>query len=203
LDVNKIGNISVDVVGLKFPNPIACEVNFTRFLDVDLGENSPDEVHFVSQNPNLLTIEKMQLIGSKLRLKVTPLQRGKPVIEARLGSPNGPVLAFQEIDEFTWDFPANSAILFDADTGIGESSITIKADLDYLNVIFNMFASKASFKNGAWAFSAKTDTFFKKPDPSFGFIRTLDYVLEMPMGEMSYCFSAVVFQGDLAVSRSR
>jgi len=58
-------------------------------------------VFFTANDPTLLQVSVKATTARGVRLYLKPLKAGTPILQARLGSPTGPILAQQEIDEFT------------------------------------------------------------------------------------------------------
>jgi len=98
-----LGSMVVNVAYVDFAGPVACQVGYKREKGVEVY-GPLDQIFFTSKNPNLeVSVKTNTSYGVRLYLK--PTSRTEPVIvQARLGSINGPVLAEQRIDAFDIDY---------------------------------------------------------------------------------------------------
>jgi len=92
----------VTVVGIDHTAPVACEVGYTRPLDVPLAPDATDAV-FGANDPSQLAVGTgaYDATAGLQALDLTPAKRGTPRVTARLGDEQGPILWVREIDEFT------------------------------------------------------------------------------------------------------
>jgi hypothetical protein len=115
----RVGSLRIVVIGVVFPKKVACEVGFTRSVDVNTGGRPGTDVFFGPLDPADLTVSIQQVSGNWARLLVMPLRRGTPVILARLGARDGPVLGQREVDEFTQRTTSAKVLLTTDDEGGG------------------------------------------------------------------------------------
>jgi hypothetical protein len=116
------------------------------------------------------------------------------------------MLAMQEVDEFTLDIPALENTVFNSETGVGTTTITVKPYISDMTFMLNMFAHTSTFRGGANTFSINTsaasssngeNAFSMVANPNTGetdgeFL----YDIEMPAGETMYCFNLSPTQDD-------
>jgi len=161
---------------------------------------------FTSKNPNMeVSVKELTAYGVRLYLK--PLSRALPVVlQARLGSATGPVIAEQEVDEFTVDSSAATDVVVNDATDTANTFLTMKPWIPNLDVNCAMFAHYSTFAGGATAYSLNTSDFGAldvNGDPAVelgvdsetGETQAVIRVdLEIPPDEDTYCFSAVFDQ---------
>jgi|GEM_PF-3254603 len=193
IDGSPVGSLKVVVMSVDLHGPIACQVGYQRTKDVVVSPAAEvGRLSFVPADPFYLETSVNQTLADGARLNVKALGRGKVFLQARIGGANGPVVAHQEIDEFTVDLPAKVAALFDGETGVGASTLTMRPFIPGVRFKFVMFSSGASFNGGLTQFYAYTsDSFQQSLDPATGeTVGTYDFQIEVPAGCTSYCFAA-------------
>jgi hypothetical protein len=106
---------------------------------------------------------------------------------------NGPLLAMQEVDEFTRDTQALQHLL--VANGEGNTKLIIRPYIPNINVKLSMFAHSSTFAGGQTAISSNTNQFDRIYDPiTDEFIAVGHVAIEMPTNEKSYCFSYALDQ---------
>jgi hypothetical protein len=88
------------VTQVDLQGPIACQIGYRREKEV-LVYGPASAVYFTANDPTLLQVSVKETTARGVRLYLKPLKAGTPILQARLGSPTGPILAQQEVDEFT------------------------------------------------------------------------------------------------------
>jgi len=165
-----------------------------------------NQIFFTSKNPNLeVSVKTNTSYGVRLYLK--PTSRTEPVIvQARLGSATGPVLAEQKIDAFDIDYSPITHIVVNGATGIANTYMTMKPWVPNLDVNYAMFASFSTFADGSIAYKVNTSDFTTKNvngdpavelvvDPSTGETQAILRVdFGIPPEESGYCFRATFDQ---------
>ncbi len=100
------GEMTVLVIEVDIWGPIACQVGYTREKRVWVNPFGwpEEEVHFGAVDPDYLggvAVKEYDNAGAIIDL--TPLKSGTPVLTARINGETGPIVAWQEVDEFTLD----------------------------------------------------------------------------------------------------
>ncbi len=192
IDGGVVGSLKIVVVSVDLHGPIACQVNYLRTKDVIVGPAAEvGQISFVPADPFYLQVSVNQNLETGARLNLKPLGRGKLFLQARIGGANGPVVAHQEIDEFTTEQPARVGAVFNGRTGVGQSRVTMRPFIPGMRFKFVMFSSGASFNGGLTQFYAYTsDAFEQVFDPATNeTIGVCDFGIEVPAGCNSYCFT--------------
>jgi hypothetical protein len=94
------GALTITVVQVDMQGPIACQIGYRREKEA-LIYGPTNAVVFTANDNALLQVSVKEPTDRGVRLYAKPLTNGTPVIQARLGSAGGPVVALQEVDEFT------------------------------------------------------------------------------------------------------
>ncbi len=204
-----VGSLTIYVSYVDIKGPIACQVGYTREKYVIVQAPS-NEVFFTANIPALMNVGVKAFTAQGVTLRLQALQRGSPVLQVRLGSPTGPVVAQQPVDEFTLESSAVPGIVAVMDSESGQATLRMRPYIPAIIFDFNMFASSSTFYGGVRSFRINTsDTnsptsepgFRTENDPETGeTIGVLDFTLEVPTNENSYCFSANPMQIDAAAS---
>jgi hypothetical protein len=185
----------VKVLSVNLDGPIACEVGFQREKGVDIFGGVNADVSFSTNDSYLMDVSVKQATtyGSRLFLKTK--KRGTPILLARLPGVNGPLLAMQEVDEFTLDIPALENTVFNAETGVGTTTITIKPYISDMTFMLNMFAHSTTFAGGVNSLNASTNVFTQIYDEESGeIVGKYTFDMEAPPTENLYCFALKVDQ---------
>lgn len=96
-----VGIATVRVVGATLNGPIACQVSYQRNKDVSTSPGLASSVSFVSNDPVRFQVSVASTSTNGASLKLRPLLGGKPLnLQARAGSPTGPLIAYQKLDVF-------------------------------------------------------------------------------------------------------
>jgi hypothetical protein len=185
----------VKVLSVNLDGPIACEVGYQREKGVDIFGGVNADVSFSTNDSYLMdvSVKAPMTYGSRLFLKAK--KRGTPILLARLPGVNGPLLAMQEVDEFTLDIPALENTVFNAETGVGTTTITIKPYISDMTFMLNMFAHSTTFAGGVNSLNASTNVFTQIYDEESGeIVGKYTFDMEAPPTENLYCFSLKVDQ---------
>jgi len=100
LDGISFASLVITVTQVDLQGPIACQIGYRREKEV-LIYGPASAVFFTANDPTLMEVSVKETTARGARLTLKPLQAGTPILQARLGSPTGPILAQQEVDEFT------------------------------------------------------------------------------------------------------
>jgi hypothetical protein len=100
LDGVSFASLVISVTQVDLQGPIACQIGFRREKEV-LVYGPASAVFFTANDPTLMQVSVKETTARSVRLYLKPLKAGTPILQARLGSPTGPILAQQEVDEFT------------------------------------------------------------------------------------------------------
>jgi hypothetical protein len=191
----------VHVVYIDFDGPVACQVGYKREKGVAVY-GPTDQVFFTAKDPALLEVSVKEQTSYGVRLYLKALGRGTPVVQARLGSATGPILAEQELDEFILDTSAVQHLLVNGATDTANSIVTMSPWIPNLNINFAMYAHYSTFAGGATAYTLNTSdqtsvdingdpAIDLSVDPTTGETQAVMHVdIEIPADESSYCFSA-------------
>jgi hypothetical protein len=183
----------VKVLSVNLDGPIACEVGYQREKGVDIFGGVNADVSFSTNDAYLMdvSVKAPMTYGSRLFLKTK--KRGTPILLARLPGVNGPLLAMQEVDEFTRDTQALQHLL--VANGEGNTNLIIRPYIQNINVNLAMFAHSSTFAGGQTAINSNTNQFDKIYDAvTDEFIAAGHVSIEMPTNEKSYCFSYALDQ---------
>jgi hypothetical protein len=195
------GSLVVHVVYVDFDGPVACQVGYRREKGVAVY-GPTDQVFFTAQDPALLEVSVKEQTHYGVRLYLKALGRGTPVVQARLGSATGPILAEQEVDEFILDTSAAQHLVVNGDTDTANTIMTMKPWVPNLDINGAIFASYSTFAGGATAYTLNTSdqtsvdvngdpAIERVIDPATGETQAVIRLdIEIPAVEDSYCFSA-------------
>jgi hypothetical protein len=100
LDGISFASLVISVTQVDLQGPIACQIGYRREKEV-LVYGPASAVFFTANDPTLMQVSVKETTARGVRLYLKPLKAGTPILQARLGSPTGPILAQQEVDEFT------------------------------------------------------------------------------------------------------
>jgi hypothetical protein len=201
VDGISVGSLIVHVVYVDFDGPVACQVGYKREKGVAVY-GPTNQVFFTAKDPALLEVSVKQQTSYGVRLYLKALGRGTPVVQARLGSATGPILAEQELDEFILDTSAVQHLLVNGETDTANSIVTMSPWIPNLNINFAMYAHYSTFAGGATAYTLNTSdqtsvdingdpAIDLSVDPTTGETQAVMHVdIEIPADESSYCFSA-------------
>jgi hypothetical protein len=201
VDGISVGSLIVHVVYIDFDGPVACQVGYKREKGVAVY-GPTDQVFFTAKDPALLEVSVKQQTSYGVRLYLKALRRGTPVVQARLGSATGPILAEQELDEFILDTSAVQHLVVNGETDTANTILTMKPWIPNVDINFAMYAHYSTFAGGATAYTLNTSdqtsvdingdpAIDLSVDPTTGETQAVIRVdIEIPADEDSYCFSA-------------
>jgi hypothetical protein len=206
IDGGPVMQMLVSVVEVAFNGPVACEVGYTRDLEITVvPPAAAGGVAVEAADPDLLAVYADHPTPQGQLLKVSPLMRGRPMMEARLGGANGPIVAVQEVDEFTIVLQVDEmkgALQCFGDDNIGRSHIWISPHLPGIKVRFKNHQPGCSFMNDKQELTIDTGTDFR-PDPyrvdSAGYY----YGVKMPPDSDRYWFSVFFTQNGVQVASEK
>jgi hypothetical protein len=190
----QIGSATVTVAEVRLPKAIACQVGFTRTVDIHTGVHDPAGLVVVANDPRLLAIVRGPAVDNHLRITLKALGRGSPVVEVRQGSANGPLLAARAVDEFTVSTAAMQEIMVDDEDGHASGVITMHPWIPGLGLDLAMFAHSAIFADGP-AVSTTTDDLPTRIDPATGeVVADIRVDLLVPPTETAFCMRTLFSQ---------
>ncbi|MEO5368146.1 MAG: hypothetical protein H7831_17700, partial [Magnetococcus sp. WYHC-3] len=196
-----LGSLIVHVVYVDFDGPVACQVGYKREKGVTMY-GPTNQVFFTAKDSKLLEVSVKGPTSYGVRLYLKALKRGTPVVQARLGSKTGPILAEQEVDEFTVDSSAATHVVVNGATDTANTFLTMKPWIPNLVVNCSMYAHFSTFAGGATAYNLNTSdsgtvnvngdpAVELVVDPATGETQAIIRVdFEIPTDEDSYCFKA-------------
>ena len=212
LDDVPSGGVDVRVKPVDFKGPIACQVGHQREKEV-VVYGSMDGIFFTSSDPTILRVSVGEPTADGVRLRLAAIQHGKPVLQVRLGSSTGPVLAEQPVDVFTLELGGSCRVGNGNNaTGI-PMSVRMRPYLADLRMDFTMVATFSTFDNNARSFSVNTSdatastnlpSFRSAVDEATGEkIGIVDFTVEIPESESSWAFGSGVSVTECAFPYTR
>lgn len=200
IDGASVGTLQVTVMSADLTKPIACQVGYTREKNVVVAP-------FAAVANVVLTSGDMASLavavkgpfdnadGQGTALYLTALKRGTPVLVARLGSGNGPIITCKEVDEYTIEQDARAVIVVNGTTEIGTVTLTMRPYIPELVYHFEMFASQSTFAGGLTYFEANSTTFQQVFDSATGeTVGILKFDIEAPPVAITACYRLWVTQ---------
>lgn len=187
-----MATIYVDLKG-----PIACQVGFTREKTVVV---TPAEegvnLGFRPKDSSLLATQIKEGAPEGAVILLTPLQRGTPFPDARLSPGRTPLIATQEVDEFTMQSDIEGELKVDPATGEGLATLVLQPYISDLNFVFTMTGTHTStFEGGLFTLKVNSNQFVQAADLETGeIVRRFQYKVVVPVGEGSAEHKAEVFQ---------
>ena len=171
------GALTVRVIDIQFPKRIVSQVGYERPVVVQTSTYANDDIVFTGTK-DVLGVAVADKSGKNIALRVRPISitGANPVIYARLGSANGPIIGTAEVTPFTIERSSKGALvaLSLRDNPISEAKVTLKMHpyIPDLVIKFDMLGGNATFKDGlkTWYLSSNA---LSSPD---GF----EYVIQIP-----------------------
>lgn len=190
---NETGRLAVTVVTATFPARVACEVGFTRGLDVAA---SATNVAYTVTDPTAVQAAILGYAGGIARLSLACRHRGAATLMARLpGGPRAPIIASLPLELFALEVKGRSGIVVDEGSHIGADRLVMRPFVPGLDLSFNMFAHGATFAGGTFAMAFPSDALSRMADPLSGEVMgSAFFDIEMAPGESRYCYRLKVFQ---------
>ncbi len=224
VDGELIGASEITVADIRLPKRISCQVGFTRVVDIHTGLHDPADLYITtndSQNPTG-TIEPKKgrfspapaliaasaqadiMAENHMRIRLTVVDRGEPVLHVRHGSVEGPILAMKIVDEFVANTFDTQHIAINHDTSEANIRYEMTPFIPDLDVTFTTFANKASF-DGDRSKSFSTNDAAVVLDEATGETKAvLDVPMFVPAGESKFCISGKVYEAsDISVSGNK
>jgi hypothetical protein len=193
IDGSVVGSLRVIVMSVDLHGPIACQVGYQRTKDVIVSPASEvNRLSFVPADPFYLQVSMSQSLGTGARINLKPLGRGRIFLQARIGGADGPIVARQEIDEFTTDQPARVGAVFGLKSGVGQSRLVMRPFVPGVRFRFVMFSSGATFNGGLTQFYTYTSEDFTQiyDSATNEIVGVYSFMIELPSSCTSYCFTA-------------
>lgn len=186
------GRLTVMVESASLTGPVACEVGFTRGLDVPIVGT---DVAFAVTDPTAVQVTVVGMTTAAARLSLACRHRGRASLLARLPGTRGAILAAKPLDLFALEFKGRSGIVVNAANHIGSDALIMRPLVTGLDMTFTMFAHRATFVGGATTLALSTGSLMTGVDPATGeTIGTGRFDIEMASGESMYCYNFKIFQ---------
>jgi len=138
-----VGSVLVKVIDVNLQAPIACEIGFQRQKVVSVEPAaSADSVLFSAADNEVLEVNRngINATGAIVLLRVK--HRGTPILLARLGASNGPIISFKEIDEFVITSGLSNGYVIHRDElgfGHGVFSLRMEPKISYASLRIEFF----------------------------------------------------------------
>ena len=194
----EVGSATIAVANVRLPKAIACQVGFTRTVDIHTGLYDPKDLYVTTNDsatqPKLIQVTRGSATKGHLRIYLKTLNRGTPIIYVRQGSETGPILAYKEVDEFYGITKDAQHLAVNDETSEANVRFIMTPYIPDLVVTFTMFAHTASF-DGERQLSMKSNDGDMVEDPITGEISSvMDVPIQIPSTENKFCLNGAVFQ---------
>ncbi len=198
-----LGKLSVQVVGVDFQGPIACEITYPRKKTVTVSH--PSRVVFTTNNPDALATSLSTASGTNATLIIQPLTSETSWIEAHLGDANGPLVASQAIDAFALYTTAKKRISIEEtlpDGSLrGAADLVMTPGIPALEVRLSAFVAGILFDNGTTKLTVNTSNFIAAPYYGNAKITKFSYnLIRLPNVSHGFCHTFVVYQNNIQIS---
>ncbi|MFZ4394432.1 MAG: PKD domain-containing protein [Kiritimatiellia bacterium] len=194
-----VGGIAISVVYVDIKGPIAIQVGRSREKAILLA-GPANEVFFTGNDSSLLDVKVIAKTAKGVKLSLTSHKRGSPVLQVRLGSPTGPVVAQQPVDEFTLSSSSVPGIVVVDDQ---PARVTLRVHPYVPNLIINFAMSDryhSTFHGGRRSFRVNTsDATASTGEPGFRseydsntgeYVGIFNYALILPPDEGNYSYTS-------------
>jgi PA14 domain len=201
IDDKKENKVKVTVVGVNFNGPVACELTYQRQKLVDVSGGP--EIGFFSKDTSMLGVESVRT-GSQAVLKLQPNRSGTPVVQARLWTSTGPIIAEQEIDEFDIRTTATRRIVVDEQLPDGTYLFhaTMLMDPYVPDLLLNMkiYIAGVTFDDSTLRRLVSTSIFSKDAQSAWSGVSYPYGMIRSPGVNSGLCHSFSVYQNGIQVS---
>lgn len=204
LDGAEVGTFTVNVPKVRFPEKVACEIGYTRELTVGVPEHGLTDIVFTALNPAELRITRSfeTTLPGIVKLFITPLKAGTPVIEARAGAATGAVLEIKTVDEFDIASQADRFIgvvdEFEDGSRLLRTNLMMRPKVEDLDVYMHIFKAGVTFADSTLDKTVNTSDFTRHEDAG-GFL--LPYSLIIPPDYAGGpCHTLEVYQDGVKIS---
>ncbi len=200
---NYLGKLSVQVVGIDFQGPIACEITYPRKKTIAISH--PSRVVFTTNNADALATSVSTVSGTDATLIIQPLTSETAWIEAHLGDANGPLVAAQTIDAFTLSTTAKQSIAIEetlVDGSLrGVAHLIMTPGIPALEVRIFAFVAGILFDNGTTHLNVNTSDFAMMPHYDNPLTTYFAYgLIRAPNVQHGFCHAFVVYQNNIQIS---
>ena len=114
-------------------------------------------IYFTSSDSTLLQVTNKAPTARGVRLYLKAMRQGNPMLQARLGSPTGPIIAQQAVDVF--DMSLSGGDIIDMDTGETVIRLVMTPFIPDLDFNPSMFAHHATFADGTTTYAFHSSDF--------------------------------------------
>jgi hypothetical protein len=154
-----IGTLTVVVVGVELEPPIPCQVGYRRQKNVVVSPaEHVGEVSFAPGDQEVLSVSVKETTSEGARLYLEPLCRGMPVLAARLGATDGPVIASTRIEEFEIVPPSRPCDVVDSRHSSASSHLLMQPFVPELQTVTQVISPAITFGDGTTSLTASTSS---------------------------------------------
>jgi len=196
LDGISFASLVISVTQVDLQGPIACQIGYRREKEV-LVYGPASAVYFTANDPTLLQVSVKETTARGVRLYLKPLKAGTPILQARLGSPTGPILAQQEVDEFTLRSQSTTTIgvieTFPDGAKLVQTNLEMDPHVADLDVKMHIIIRGVTFEDSTLDKALNTDAFTY--DPASGKWLYAYQMIATPDLFTGTCHSIAIYQG--------
>jgi hypothetical protein len=182
--------------------PIADEIDFQREKKIEVRYADDGDIVYVPNEDRLLEVWAGQADGAERRLMLRARGPGRPVLSARIGMSNGPMIAQCPVDAFEQRTNAESTIrIIDTlpdGSLVTEAILTMRPLVPHLQVRLSMYTGGGTFEDGTTSMVVSSDDYTRKSDGS----GTLLYrIIRSPRAGSGLCHTTQTFQDAVLVGK--
>ena len=199
------GRLKVIAVGVDLTAPIADQIGFLRQKDLAITPSVAvaQELVFTANDPDLFQVNYLKDVATGVQLGLQPFAFGNRVLQARLGSNDGPIIAQRPLDVFTLESSAMQWIAvvntYPDGTALCQAYMTMRPLVPNLVLNLRTFVSGVTFDDSLTQRTVPTSAFVPNTETSAG-VYTYR-LLRAPAGHANLCHAFVVTQNGVRVSR--
>jgi hypothetical protein len=196
LDGVSFASLVISVTQADLQGPIACQIGYRREKEV-LIHGPSSAVFFTANDPTLMEVSVKETTARGVRLYLKPLKAGAPILQARLGSPTGPILAQQEVDEFSMRSQSTTTIgvveTFPDGAKLVQTNLEMDPQVVHLDVSLHIIIRGVTFEDSTLDKTLATDDFIF--DPASGKWLYAYRMIATPDLFTGTCHSIAIYQG--------
>lgn len=186
-----IGSLLVSVAHVDLQGPIACQIGYRREKEVFIYGPTND-IFFTSSDIKTMTVTNKVQTERGMRLYLKALKAGKPMLQARLGSTTGPIIAQQVVDVFS--ISVSGGDIIDMDTSEAVFHLVMTPYVPGLDFNTSMFSHHSTFADGTTTYEFHSSDFTVFTNGTNGVCGSYDLKVYVPEDEESSCFSETTSQ---------
>ena len=201
VDGIETGRVDVTVVAVDFQGPIACELTYRRPKNITAVGGG--YLTYTANDDSLLNVETVRAGAQFADLRLMPRRGGKPMVQARIGGVNGPLVGEIEMDEFTLSSSAAQRVQVDETfpdgTLMTSAWMLMSPAVPSLDLQLKIFIGGVTFADSTLEQHISTSAFIPMQDPRFdaGFQY---HMLRAPNVHSGLCHGFAMFQNNVAIS---